>query len=240
MARSFVSASSQSVEGIGSAPQTTYPLTIMGWVRPHINTASAGMIVVLCETAAVPNRWAIFAGPNAVFRLVVGDGTSATVCDTSSTYTVDTWNHFCAVLTSATDRSIYMNGANVGTSSVSRPTSSISDIKIGQHNGGNYLDGRVAEVGIWNATLDANAIAAGAAGVNPLDIQRQSLVWYAPLYGFQSPEQNVVGTHSLTLVNAPASADHAPVSLPYGASASNLLTSVSVNPGTYRGFMALG
>ena len=43
------------------------------------------------------------------------------------------------------------------------------------------MDGRLAEVGIWNIDLTAAEIASLAKGMTPDKIRPQSLVFYAPL-----------------------------------------------------------
>ena len=46
---------------------------------------------------------------------------------------------------------------------------------------GAFLDGRLAEVGIWNAALTAAEIASLAKGMTCDKIRPQNLVFYAPL-----------------------------------------------------------
>lgn len=215
MARSFLVASKQSLQGVSKAPVTAYPFTVMGWFRPGVSDASARTLFILNDQATLFKRWAIFCGvTNKILRMVCSDGTTTSTTDTTTAWVLNTWNHFTMLCTSATSRTVYLNaGGNVTTTTNITPTN-IADVQMGEWSGGNYYTGRLAEIAVWNAALDINAITAGSNGAHPLWIQRQSLVTYWPIHGVQSPEQDFTGAKSLSLTNTPPSADHAPIA-PY-------------------------
>ncbi len=238
MARSFTFASTQKLSASGAAPVTTYPFTIMGWVRP--SATSTWPIITLCTTNKTDARFTVNCNGDAFLLVAISLIEGAKSCTTSTTYTANTWNHFAAVFTSRTSMAIYMNGAGSASSAVDVNPLLIADLHIGHSTGGNYFDGRIAELAIWNAALNIDAITAGSNRVSPLQIQRQSLVSYYPLYGFQDPEQDLVRAGALTLQNSPPSAEHAPVAMIYDPAASTVLSAVAVPSGKYRGFLALG
>lgn len=59
---------------------------------------------------------------------------------------------------------------------------------IGNDGGENYWNGKIGEVAIWNARLNANEISALAKGFSPTQIRRDNLKLYMPLAG----ERNIV------------------------------------------------
>ena len=59
------------------------------------------------------------------------------------------------------------------------------------------LNGRLAEIGVWNRALDAGEIALLSQGISPLTILR-GLKFYAPLLG-QSTELNYLGAPASTM-----------------------------------------
>lgn len=69
-----------------------------------------------------------------------------------------------------------------------------------------HMEGRVAEVGIWDVALDDDEIAALASGFSPLFIRPQSLVYYAPL--IRDEDEDRVGGLSLTATNTPTVGTH--------------------------------
>ena len=79
------------------------------------------------------------------------------------------------------------------------------------------MNGRLAEIAIWNAALTDDEVLSLSKGVSPLRVDPQNLVAYWPLYGNGSPEPNYVRNSTdlaLTLINAPPQIDHAPVMAP--------------------------
>ncbi len=76
---------------------------------------------------------------------------------------------------------------------------------FGGTSGIQFCDGRIAEVGIWNAALTAAEIASLAKGMACDKIRPQSLVFYAPLI---REIQDVRGARTITNNNAATVATH--------------------------------
>jgi hypothetical protein len=100
------------------------------------------------------------------------------------------WQHLTAVVpngaTTTDDVIVYSNGAQQtgvrnGGSNQTLATAA-SNLFIGANSfPGQFLEGRIADVGIWNAALTAEEIASLADGMTCDKIRPQSLVFYAPL-----------------------------------------------------------
>jgi len=77
-----------------------------------------------------------------------------------------------------------LNGGNSVTGGTSR-TPTINETLIGARRlsniVGSYFNGKIAEVGIWNAALTAQEVASLAKGMTCEKIRPQSLVFYVPL-----------------------------------------------------------
>ena len=92
-----------------------------------------------------------------------------------------TWAHAAAVYVSTASRFAYKNGV-VGTENTTSLTpTTIDGVRLGAQVGTNFMDGTLAEVGIWNVALDAGEIAALAKGFSPQLIRPASLIHYYPL-----------------------------------------------------------
>ena len=74
-----------------------------------------------------------------------------------------------------------------------------------------YADGDIAEVAIWNVALTGAEMAALAAGAPPGTVSPSALVFYAPIYGTQSPEKDLISANNLTVTGATASSAYPPI-----------------------------
>ena len=96
------------------------------------------------------------------------------------------WNHYAGVFASGSSRTPYTNGVagaeNTTTVAAITPTfTNIGAFYAGTATAIQFMDGLIAEVGIWNADLTAAEIASLAKGMSCDKIRPQSLVFYAPL-----------------------------------------------------------
>jgi hypothetical protein len=176
-----------------SSPVTTEPLTIAAWFKSDVNNART-VIVSLGDTTG--------SGANAQpFWALVEDGTKAgdPICATAystlgstneatstSGFVTGTWYHGCAVFTSLSRRTIYLNGGSsaTNTTALGSRVQSIDKTAIGclaRSTNSAFYNGQIAEVGIWNTDLTAAEIASLADGMTCDKVRPQSLVFYAPL-----------------------------------------------------------
>lgn len=173
-----------------SAPNiSAYPSTISYWIKLtnvsitsqifswHIWTSSVDHFIIrLLVTNTSRGRISVLQpglGPNA---------------DTTSTLSNNTWHHICAVLTSSVSRTVYLDGANSATSTVSISPTGMNTIYIGNSvapNTGtltaNTTLGAVSDVGIWSVALNTDEINSLAKGFSPKRIRPQSLEYDVPL-----------------------------------------------------------
>jgi hypothetical protein len=107
------------------------------------------------------------------------------VAHTTTGYSANTWTHACGVQSASNNRTAYINGGSSATNTTT-VNFTPNKFRIGASmntSGGLILfaDARIAECGIWNATLDAAEIASLAKGMTCDKVRPQSLVFYAPL-----------------------------------------------------------
>ena len=186
MASKFTSAGSQYLSSLFSI--SPYPLTISCWFNAENTTANHALVYIGLSTNT--SRFLLYAGGAVTndpisFDVIITGGGAARVASTTTGYNANTWSHACGVATSSILRTVYLNGGSSGTNTVSSIPSTPDRLTIGSRLNigipGVFLDGSVAEVGIWNAALTADEIASLAQGMTCDKIRPQNLVYYAPL-----------------------------------------------------------
>jgi hypothetical protein len=193
-----------------SAPATAVPLSFGGWVRSTTTAGTQGVASLANSASSVDSFRCILTGSK--FRCAIGGGGGFSFVDASANYTVNTWQHMLCVWSSATDRYVWMDGGSKGdgTGGTSRTPAGINSMSLGRLGGsspGSYLDGQLAEWGLWDVALtDADALML-AAGFSPLCVRPGNLIGYWPIIGRYSPEIDVVGGNGLTVTGATV-ADH--------------------------------
>lgn len=135
---------------------------------------------------------------------------SSSIASTTSGYSADTWHHGCAVFASATSRAAYLDGGNKGTNATNHLPSGVNRSFVGTRilsgTRAFFLNGMVAEAGIWDIALSDAEVAALATGLSPLLVRPESLVAYWPLWGSSDPEIDRVGGLGLAVTGATADA----------------------------------
>jgi len=195
-----------------SFPVATTPCTMAVWFNANNTTSRHSLLTIGRDNWADTNSFfSIMARGDvagAPIRLVVtGVGTGNT--DSTAGYSANTWNHACGVFQSSTSRTIYLNGGNSATSTVSRATTVLSPaLRIGEFLSTNpfKMNGMLAEVGIWSAALTAAEIASLAQGMTCDKVRPQSLVFYAPLVRDLIDQKNgltITNNNGATVANHP-------------------------------------
>ena len=147
-------------------------------------------LVSINQKANAAERFALFA-----LGAVAGDPIRADVttsggginahAETSSGFSASTWQHAAGVFLSSTSRTAYLNAASAVTNTVVATPTNLNASTIGARYASNvlgtFMNGRIAEVGIWNAALTAAEIASLAKGMTCDKVRPQNLVFYAPL-----------------------------------------------------------
>jgi hypothetical protein len=200
-----------------STPITNGPLTVACWYKTD-NAATSQALVSIGDNNGQERFQLFYSGTTAVnpsFSCIYSTGSSAGAASNAGAATTNTWYHVAGTVSGALGGSIdfrsYRNGVlgtTLGPTTTSALTGNIDSILIGARFGtslGLYLDGQIAEVGIWNAALTAAEIAALAKGMTCDKIRPQSLVFYAPLV---RDLQDVRGGLTITNNNAATVATH--------------------------------
>ncbi len=147
-------------------------------------------------------------------------GPTAAVSDLS-------WNHVVLEFNSSTFRSVRLNGGSAvsDTTSLAFPTGLDTFSIFGRRDSStdaddDSIDGRIAEVAIWNANMAFFEIEALARGTSPLRIRRSALQGYWPLFGAGAAgESDQSGNdRNLTEVGTVTVAGHAPIQPPFAFS----------------------
>jgi hypothetical protein len=211
MAHNFTAASSQYLS-TASTPVTTFPCTLACWFK-ITTTTTANVLVSLQETNGQSRLQLGVNGTTTPKRAVQAavinsSGTVGIVGVNETTYLANTWYHSCGVFSSASVVNAYLDG-NIGIltgSSAITPTG-INQVLIGARFAtslGQFHDGVIAEVGIWNAALTAAEIASLAKGMTPDKIRPQNLVFYAPLVrdiNDQKGGRTITNNNGVTVAN---------------------------------------
>jgi hypothetical protein len=169
-----------------SAVVTTAPVTLAGWFNS--DSATANQTIVSITNAAGQERFVLQAA-----GAVTGDpvrastvaGNISSFADSATGYSANTWHHAAGVFASSTSRIAYIDGVAGTTETTSRTPGTMNATRIGVTVGGGsrtgYMNGRLAEIAIWNVALNADEIAALAKGYRPSLIRPASLRLYVPL-----------------------------------------------------------
>jgi hypothetical protein len=156
------------------------------WFNPDSITANGSLLEISDGTGL--NRFGLvilgtFAGDP--LRAFCQQGGTAGAADSTTGYAAGTMQHACGVFTSNSSRTVFLNAGSSATSTNSITPSGVNVSDIGSRVLGGvrglFFNGKLAEVGIWNAALTAAEVAALAKGMTCDKVRPQSLVFYAPL-----------------------------------------------------------
>jgi len=175
-----LTASTSTIQALGSF--FSYPLTINCWFYPTITgVGRLNFVSFVQNTASVVHLLRLDSNTNLV-QYNTGTPLSAS---SSASYTTNTWNMATAVGTSATSRTVYLNAANSGTQTTSRTPTTPDRVCIGFARLSGIdtptMEGYIAEVAIWNATLTTDELTSLYKGTKADQIRPQNLKFYMPL-----------------------------------------------------------
>ena len=217
MARSFNGTSDYLI--YNTAVVTTTPLTMACWAKWDA-TGQATIMMRIGDNAATTgllNSFGLRKNASDIVIASTANTTTTGASSASSAIVANTWYHCAGVYTSATSRQLYINGAAQTANPTSLTPSGLDDTKIGAatYTSGviTYMNGQIADAGIWNVVLTAAEIESLSKGIPPSFIRPESLVAYWPLYGRASPEIDIHNRYEMTLTGTSA-ADHPRIYMP--------------------------
>ena len=170
---SFASASSHLMSNAALA-FTAYPCSIIGWAKP-ITSANHSIACMSSNNGAVgAGRKLLYIGTDYSMRAFDQNGVGGTQAITTVVGAVNTWFQSAAVFTSQTSRDVYINGANAVNNAVDTGAFTNGlDTRVGNDaSGGNFFNGDIGEVMLYNIAVSASVIARTA------DLGTRFELWY--------------------------------------------------------------
>lgn len=209
MARSFSGAADNHLT-IASALLSGVPMTLAAWV--YATDLSTDYHAIQIGTNGTFNHVFTLVYEASSSRMTATTrATSSRIAYAPTTLATGTWAHICGVFESSVSRTCYQDGVPGTTAGGSSVPSGLDETNIGiRADGAVPWQGRIAEAAIWNIVLNAQEVAALAAGMKPGLIRPDALVGYWPLYGVSSPEQDASGNGNHMPVFATTRVDHPP------------------------------
>lgn len=194
-----------------SFPVSALPITIACWFKGNGSPgAGAFWPVVVAHHSTNGSRVILAISTTDIVASIVDAAGTVTAdngrATATNTYSSGVLTHACAVHTSLSSRTVYVNGINSAISTTSYVSFNIERLSIAtNHAAGSFFNGQIADVGIWSVALTADEIVSLSKGIACNHIRPQSLVFYAPLI------RNLVdirGGLSITNNNGATISDH--------------------------------
>ncbi len=218
MARSNTASTSNWLSN-ATAPVTANPVSFSCWFYPNNLTADSCLVAV-SDAAASSYHALLFDGANdygAGDNKLIIDNSSAFASSSTTVASANTWNHAASVNATFSSRIAYLNGVAGTENTATVGPSGYNHTDVGAIRSTtttfNPLDGRVAEVGIWDAALTAAEVLSLSKGVSPLFIRPNNLLRYWPIVG-RGTETCLISGQTLTVNGTMAQAEHCPVFRP--------------------------
>jgi hypothetical protein len=218
VARVFASASSEHISlGSATALEITGNITIFGWIK---TTATAEQVWFGCYRSTSPfTGWGVGVNVSSASsgKLAYWSNGSGAWRLSSGTVNSGAWRAVGVVInwTGAGAGTFYIDGSASGTFTHTAPGASGATKYLGRSILGNYYNGSLADVAVWNSNLSAANMASLGAGVSPPTIRPDALVYY---YKGQDNDGDVDwwGQLNGTAVNTPTYEQHPPIIYPGG------------------------
>lgn len=197
---------------------TAVPLSMACWFQTH-STIPNSTLMGLFDKDVTNHGFVLQAAGDSeddkVRCFTIAGGAFGTVASTSS-WTVNTWHHACAVFASSTDRRIFLDGGSKATEATDVTPAGIDLLSLGRSGDStptNYLKGYLAEVGVWTEALTDVEVAILANGTPPDRVRRQNLVHYYRLRNIDELKCRL-GSAQLIPRQTPTSASHCRIFYP--------------------------
>ena len=181
----------------------SYPFTINFWFYPTVS--AVGTLVMFALHNTTDNQRFTVQVNTTTTRLQFNAFTTANaIAIAGANYTLNSWNMATAVGTSSTSRTIYINGGNSVTNTTSRAVTTPTRWLLASNYNTTIIpqyEGRISEVGIWNAALTTADINSLYTGMRSSSVKPQNLKVYAPLVRDISDQTSSTTSFSNTLTD---------------------------------------
>lgn len=219
-------ASTEYLDYASGALCTSYPFSVSAWMKV-VNVDNDMTVWYIGDDGSINNILGsgLSDGDSAAnfYQIQVRDPTSSQFADTGAV-TANTWVHIGGVFASTTSRTVYPNGGTKeeDTNSVSPGAADTTELgRRGTSSPDKYMDGKIAEVGVWCGTaLTDTDMTNLAAGDNPMTVGSPTAYWRL----LSDANDGSGNGNNLTPVGAGITfdtADHAPVDAPPGGGFTN-------------------
>jgi len=158
---------SSNLVDLGSLPITGYPFTMTGWFRvPNINVAMT--LMRFNDTATGTDYEMLFGGHSTNWAgILVATPLSKAVKSTTAMIPGQ-WHQVTGVFESNTNRTVYLDGGNSGSSELPRAFNGADSFVLGNFRTNDYVD--VAEAAVINRALTVEEIEQLALGLSMLSL----------------------------------------------------------------------
>lgn len=188
------------------------PLTISCWFKTN-STTTAQTIWADSVKASSGQRYSFFIDTDSKLKAsTVASGIFNSAASSASVTT--NWEHGVAIFTSSSSRAVFLNGTKATNTVTAAPSGTRNVMTVGARwdssVAGVYFNGLIAEMTIWNVTLDDAEVLSLSRGVPVRHVRPGSILAHYPLGGFYG--DNALdfssGGRNLTEVNTPNWSDH--------------------------------
>ncbi len=131
-------------------------LTLSLWVKP--NPLSGTQYLIAKNQGSNAREYELRINPTGTLSIFRGTGGSESSVTSSSSVLANSWSNVVVTI-SGNSATFYINGVSAGTGSLTvTPIDSSDSLKIGSKNSGNYYNGLIDEVRIYNYALSQQDI----------------------------------------------------------------------------------
>lgn len=203
---------------VAAMPVSGYPFSMACAFWVDNVTASHNLVNLTDGTHGFSLQARGDVGGDPLMFAVSSAGGGVDFATSSTSITASAWHHACAVGASATSRSVYLNGGGKATDTASNtpPSLTTTVLAVDVALAAAFLNGRLAEVGLWSAALDDAEVLSLSRGVSPLLVRPASLVAYWPL-NRQGLRYDLIGGNTLSQSGSPATIAHPRIFTPKSA-----------------------
>lgn len=186
------------------------PQTVSVWFRAGATGSTSNLAFLVQSGGAYfgvlfdgGNAYGLGAGKCIVDNGTINPATSTTIASTT------TWNHVCGSRDGSANFAVYLNGGgkSTGTGGANPPIQLDENLCIGvfkTSSGGVFsnMNGDIAEVAFWDATLTDAEVLSLSKGVSPLLIRPSKLWFYAPMRAGTGDAINIAERGTTSVVSA--------------------------------------
>lgn len=217
MARLFNPANSNYLD-VAAAVRTAAPWTVSAWYKPTSFIANVSLWALSQHASVNDNRWDLRIDATTGKVSIGSRDTASSGATSTNGLTAGVWGHACGVEASSASRSVYGNGGGKATDTTTVNMTSLDRTAIGAiartspGASGNFANGILGEVAVWDVALTDAQILALANRANPWSINPDHIIMYVPVWGEDSPEKDFSkNRRSFSLNGTIAKAQHPPV-----------------------------